>query len=74
MAFEAEASVISSYQPIVVPGLLQTADYAAATARVVPARTEAEIERTVNARLERQKLLQRDDAPDFRSSSTRTSC
>ncbi|WP_017622544.1 helix-turn-helix domain-containing protein [Nocardiopsis chromatogenes] len=67
VAFEAEASVISSYQPIVVPGLLQTADYAAATARVVPARTEAEIDRAVSARLERQKILQRGDAPDFRA-------
>ncbi len=60
LGFEAEASTVSVYQPAVIPGLLQTADYAAASARASGAVTEAAIERVVTARMERQKLLQSD--------------
>nr|WP_246422507.1 DUF5753 domain-containing protein [Nocardiopsis mwathae] len=66
-AFEAEASVISSYQPIVIPGLLQTAEYAAAVSRTSPARTEEEIDRMAAARMQRQEILRRTDAPDLRA-------
>lgn len=64
IGFEAEASRISTFQPIVMPGLLQTAEYAALSARARLARTEAEIDRIVAARMERQKILARDDAPE----------
>lgn len=64
IGFEAEASRISTFQPIVMPGLLQTAEYAALSARARLARTEAEIDRIVAARMERQKILTRDDAPE----------
>ncbi|WP_150252488.1 helix-turn-helix domain-containing protein [Nocardiopsis deserti] len=60
LGFEAEASSISVYQPAVMPGLLQTADYAAASARASGAVTEADIDQVVTARLERQKLLHDD--------------
>jgi transcriptional regulator with XRE-family HTH domain len=60
LGFEAEASTISVYQPAVIPGLLQTADYAAASARASGAVTEADIERVVSARLERQALISED--------------
>lgn len=45
---------------------LQTPEYAAAAARASLARTEEEIERIVAVRTERQKLLTRADAPEFR--------
>ncbi|WDZ88922.1 DUF5753 domain-containing protein [Nocardiopsis sp. HUAS JQ3] len=60
LGFEAEASTASVYQPAVIPGLLQTADYAAVSARVSGAVTEADIDHVVTARLERQKLLHDD--------------
>ncbi|WP_394296862.1 helix-turn-helix domain-containing protein [Nocardiopsis lucentensis] len=66
ISFEARASKISAFHPIVVPGLLQTPEYAAASARASLARTEAEIERIVAARMERQKILDEPDAPEFR--------
>ncbi len=64
IGFEAEASVISTFQPIVMPGLLQTPEYAALSARARLARTEDEIDRIVAARIERQKILTREDAPE----------
>ncbi|TDQ55316.1 helix-turn-helix domain-containing protein [Actinorugispora endophytica] len=67
IGFEAEAAVISTYQPIVIPGLLQTPDYTAAIARAALLRTSVEIERIVAVRKERQKLLARDDAPELRA-------
>ncbi|MFI6575607.1 helix-turn-helix domain-containing protein [Nocardiopsis sp. NPDC050513] len=66
VGFEARARRITAFHPIVVHGLLQTPAYAAASARASLARTEEEIERIVEARMERQKLLSRPDAPEFR--------
>lgn len=66
IGLEALASKISAFHPIVVPGLLQTSEYAAASARASLTRTEEEIERIVAARMERQKILARPDAPEFR--------
>nr|WP_110049529.1 helix-turn-helix transcriptional regulator [Nocardiopsis sp. L17-MgMaSL7] len=66
VGFEAQARRISAFHPIVVHGLLQTPAYAAASARASLARTEAEIERIVAARIERQKLLKSPGAPEFR--------
>jgi hypothetical protein len=65
IGFEAEASHISTFQPIVMPGLLQVPEYAAFSARARLARTEAEIERIVAARVKRQEILARDDAPEL---------
>ncbi|RCV57272.1 helix-turn-helix domain-containing protein [Marinitenerispora sediminis] len=66
VAFEAEASAISNYQPIAIPGLLQIPEYAAAIARAGLARTDAEIERVVESRRKRQEILEGDDPPEFR--------
>lgn len=64
VGLEAEASAISVYQAEVVPGLLQTRRYAAALhrAELINA-TEAEIERHVMVRMERQARLEQPDAP-----------
>lgn len=64
---EAEASEIWEYQPLVVPGLLQTADYARAQIRTGrPGDTEEEIEARVRGRLDRQGLLSAERGPVVR--------
>lgn len=58
---EAEAARISVYQPLVVPGLLQTADYAlAATASILgKPEDDPDVVARVEIRRERQRLLER---------------
>jgi hypothetical protein len=64
---EAEAATIRSYQPEVVPGLLQTRGYARAVIRAGRrGDTAAEIDRRVEVRLERQSVLTRADPPPAR--------
>ncbi len=66
VGLEESASLIRSYQPQVVPGLLQTEGYAKAiTAARFPAATEEETERRVALRLARQELLRRPDPPGY---------
>ena len=60
---EAEAVALHSFEVQVVPGLLQTEDYARAVLNTWPPRKPAEIERQVRARLQRQSILARDDMP-----------
>jgi hypothetical protein len=59
---EAETTSIVNWQPVLIPGLLQTADYVRAVMRGcgVP---EAEAQGRVAARLGRQAILTRDDPP-----------
>lgn len=67
MELEARATVIEEYSGHVVPGLMQTADYARALFRVSnPKATTDEIEEKVTVRLGRQELL-RADAPPYLS-------
>lgn len=56
---ETEASIVRTYQADMVPGLLQTHEYARALLATDPGRTEAELARRVTARLDRQELLER---------------
>lgn len=63
--FEAEAAKISSWQPLVIPGLLQTEKYAAALHRGYLERDETEIDRLVRLRMERQQILTGDDPPEL---------
>ncbi|THA73299.1 XRE family transcriptional regulator [Streptomyces sp. A0642] len=57
---ERSARVISAYETMLIPGLLQTEAYVHALYRSrVPAYTEDEIARHVGARLERQSVLSR---------------
>ncbi|MFE5401123.1 helix-turn-helix domain-containing protein [Streptomyces sp. NPDC056580] len=61
---EREATVISSYENQVLPGLLQTTAYAQAVFRSrIPVLKEDEIERYVQTRTERQAIFQRTDPP-----------
>ena len=66
VGLEAEATAISDFQSSVVPGLLQTADYARAGHEgAMPRLSSEEIERRIEAKLTRQALLGQDDPPDF---------
>ncbi|MEU6623406.1 helix-turn-helix transcriptional regulator [Streptomyces litmocidini] len=57
---EARATYISSFQPQLVVGLLQTPEYARA---VLGARTEGDLDAKVAARIERQRILKRETPP-----------
>lgn len=64
VSLEGAASVIRAYEPHYVPGLLQTEDYARAVLRSgQPHASEEEIERGVAFRMERQRLLEREEPP-----------
>ncbi|GAA4513688.1 helix-turn-helix transcriptional regulator [Actinoallomurus oryzae] len=60
--FESEARMISTFELSVIPGLLQTPAYARALQRGWLVRDE-EIDRLVELRMRRQKLLTYDDPP-----------
>jgi transcriptional regulator with XRE-family HTH domain len=64
IGLEAGAASIRNFEPIVVPGLLQTENYARATFRNGPRELDRdEVERRVEVRMARQKILTRDDRP-----------
>ncbi|CAM3766702.1 helix-turn-helix transcriptional regulator [Nocardiopsis rhodophaea] len=62
-AFEDEASELSSYEPSLVPGLLQSPEYIAELMRNSPFLSRDEARRKIEARQQRQKVLTRSDAP-----------
>ncbi|MGK4580749.1 DUF5753 domain-containing protein [Kitasatospora sp. HPMI-4] len=65
MELEARARVIEEFSPL-VPGLVQTEDYARALFRVSnPRATDDEVDDKVNARMSRQSLLRSDAPPDL---------
>lgn len=66
LGFEAIASTMRQYHPTLVPGLLQTEDYAREILTKVHDNTPAMVDRLVNARLRRQGLLEGDTGPEFR--------
>lgn len=64
--FEEEARLSVNHESILIPGLLQTADYAAATISAVsPDMPRHEVERWVNVRLRRQELLMKPNPLNF---------
>lgn len=67
VGMESEASVIRTYECQMVPGLLQTEEYARAAfeGAPVPMRSD-EVERQVALRMERQAILTGDDPPMLR--------
>jgi transcriptional regulator with XRE-family HTH domain len=62
---EEQATALYSFQSMVVPGLLQTADYARAVFEKNGQATSIDIQAQVNTRIERQKILARDNPPMF---------
>jgi Domain of unknown function (DUF5753) len=58
---ERTATSLCWWEPLLVPGLVQTADYARAILRVGPHSSEDELEGMVSTRMERQAILDRPD-------------
>ena len=66
IGLEAEAVSIRTFESDVIPGLLQTKDYARALMRgAVPPLSQDDIEKHVDTRLRRQEILTRADPPKF---------
>jgi hypothetical protein len=63
VGLETAASLIRTYEVQVVPGLLQTADYARAVFHLGHQVTGPDIERRVDLRMARQRLLRGDSSP-----------
>ncbi|MDL4776242.1 helix-turn-helix domain-containing protein [Actinomadura xylanilytica] len=63
LAFEAEALTYRTYQTTLIPGILQTPDYARAVLSGSQPRTPEEIERGVEVRQARQKRITASDQP-----------
>lgn len=61
--FETEASQIRTFEALLVPGLLQTADYARAVFIGGQVLDPVTVERRVQARMARQQILERDYPP-----------
>lgn len=62
---EQDATALRSYQPLLVPGLLQTEAYARAMLRTGNLLAPAEVEEIVTSRLARQCVLRREPPPQF---------
>ncbi|MBV9448916.1 MAG: helix-turn-helix domain-containing protein [Streptosporangiaceae bacterium] len=60
---EAEATALYAFEPALVPGLLQTEDYARAVLSRHPNVSDGEVAERVAARLARQAVLTRDEPP-----------
>lgn len=60
---ESEATALHTFELVLVPGLLQTADYARALLGTRIGASEEDVDQLVAARLERQAILDRDDPP-----------
>jgi transcriptional regulator with XRE-family HTH domain len=60
---EAQAATLRWFEPLLIPGLLQTEDYARAIIQTRFGLSDADIEARVAARLKRQEILARDQPP-----------
>lgn len=60
---EATAAQLRLFEHSLIPGLLQTEDYARSVLSTRPATTEAEVAELVTARMDRQAIIYRDDPP-----------
>jgi len=65
LAYESAASVIRSYEPLFVPGLLQVEEYARTVISAVPGRDSETIDQLVDLRMERQESMSREDGPEL---------
>lgn len=63
LGYESDASELNTYESELVPGLLQTVDYARAIVATKPDITESELDRQVELRRERQRRITGDDPP-----------
>lgn len=62
LGYERSASTIKTFTQLIIPGLVQTDDYARA---ILEIRRVSRIEERVELRMERQELLDQEDCPDI---------
>ncbi|GAA4207246.1 helix-turn-helix transcriptional regulator [Streptosporangium oxazolinicum] len=67
VGLEAEASSIDTFEPLVIPGLLQTSAYTAELIRASLSYDPAELDKRLEARMRRQEILQRPNPPRYRA-------
>ncbi|WP_193318588.1 helix-turn-helix domain-containing protein [Nonomuraea phyllanthi] len=60
---EQQAAMLRTWQPLIVPGMLQTPEYARAIFRGKPGTTPDVVEQNVADRMQRQDVLQRENGP-----------
>lgn len=63
LSLEDEASEIREWEPQLIPGLVQTPDYARSVTQAIHGAESPDIDRRVAARMARRALLSRPDAP-----------
>jgi transcriptional regulator with XRE-family HTH domain len=62
--YESASSIIRNFQPMLIPGLLQTEEYATTMIRTLrPAATAQEVKTGVEIRMRRQQILQQAEMP-----------
>jgi len=67
VGLEAEASSIDTFEPLVIPGLLQTSAYTAELIRASLSYDPAELDKRLEARMRRQEILRRPNPPRYRA-------
>jgi hypothetical protein len=67
MSLEDDAAVISTFQAIVIPGLLQIEDYARALIESAVAVIPQDVDRLLKVRMARQEILARERPPRLRA-------
>jgi transcriptional regulator with XRE-family HTH domain len=66
LGYESSAAIIRNFEPILVPGLLQTEEYAREVLTAVePAGAAGRVDSLVDLRIERQEIILRQPAPDL---------
>ncbi|MEV6302449.1 helix-turn-helix transcriptional regulator [Actinoplanes sp. NPDC051861] len=67
LSYESSASLLRRTEPLLVPGLLQTEEYARTVNQAFATKdlTERDVERQTDARMQRQSILDREDAPEM---------
>lgn len=63
---EQEAHTLHAWEPLYMPGLLQTAEYATLVIRGEPGISDAQVEKAISTRMKRQTIFQRSNPPMFR--------
>jgi transcriptional regulator with XRE-family HTH domain len=66
LAYEASASVIRQYEPVVIPGLLQTEEYARALFEGIGRESPEAADKGWTVRQHRQDLVERESPPEMR--------
>jgi len=65
LGYESSASVIRNFEPLLVPGLLQTEEYARSVISVIEPGHPQRIDALVDLRMQRQEIITRDPAPEL---------